>query len=312
MADRPHGTHACYVHGPTGVGNGAGCRCDPCRTANRTYEAERARRTEPPYVDATEVREHLAWLSAHGVGWKQAGTASGIPTSTIWKLVYGKPGRGPSKRCRPATRDAILTVRPDHGADGSRVPAAPTWGHIATLLERGWTKKAIAHAIGQNGDALQVGRKQVRRGTARAIAALLDQPVPERLGTTRARADLAAAKARASSVRANHRRTAEARLAPVTAAAPDPDPDDNGPDDYQLPTLDLRLDLRGAPCRRPDVPTRLFFPDPRDTETITAAKQVCATCRFANRCLEFAIAHSEAGIWGGTTDTERRALGAVA
>jgi WhiB family redox-sensing transcriptional regulator len=44
-------------------------------------------------------------------------------------------------------------------------------------------------------------------------------------------------------------------------------------------------------------------------EQITRAKAVCAQCPARNACLDWALAtHQEAGIWGGLTEDERRAL----
>src|SRR5690606_35869095 len=162
---RPHGTHACYVHGPSGVARGQGCRtgpdgtrCQPCRDANAAYEKARATRTEPPYVDANEVREHIAWLSANGLGLKTLATRSVISHGALWKIVYGQPsaGRPPTRRVRPATRDAVLAIRPADGAPGARINARTTWHHVDTLITRGWSKAAIGKAIGQTGGSLQL------------------------------------------------------------------------------------------------------------------------------------------------------------
>lgn len=47
------------------------------------------------------------------------------------------------------------------------------------------------------------------------------------------------------------------------------------------------------------------------TEEFTGSekvKAVCGRCRVAGLCLNYALAHHEYGIWGGTTERERRAL----
>ncbi len=50
----------------------------------------------------------------------------------------------------------------------------------------------------------------------------------------------------------------------------------------------------------------LFFPDHgRDN---IEAKMVCLRCPVAAQCLDYALTHYEAGIWGGTTEYERRGL----
>jgi WhiB family redox-sensing transcriptional regulator len=39
------------------------------------------------------------------------------------------------------------------------------------------------------------------------------------------------------------------------------------------------------------------------------AKRICRNCEVQQQCLEFALANNEEfGIWGGTTERERRAL----
>ena len=56
----------------------------------------------------------------------------------------------------------------------------------------------------------------------------------------------------------------------------------------------------------------LFFPRGRTgsaAELAEAAKRVCASCPVAGPCLEYALAtNQEYGVWGGTTEDERRSL----
>jgi WhiB family redox-sensing transcriptional regulator len=56
----------------------------------------------------------------------------------------------------------------------------------------------------------------------------------------------------------------------------------------------------------------LFFPvgsTGTAIEQIEAAKRVCGSCLAQTECLEFALAtNQEAGVWGGTTEEERRKL----
>ena len=65
-----------------------------------------------------------------------------------------------------------------------------------------------------------------------------------------------------------------------------------------------------ASCR--DTSPELFFPIGTTglaLDQIDAAKQVCDECPVTNQCLEFALAtNQEAGVWGGTTEEERRRL----
>jgi WhiB family redox-sensing transcriptional regulator len=68
---------------------------------------------------------------------------------------------------------------------------------------------------------------------------------------------------------------------------------------------------RSAPaCRRLD--PDLFFPVSTSGASLTdieAAKRVCRRCPVATPCLRWALDLGQvSGIWGGTTEEERRAL----
>jgi WhiB family transcriptional regulator, redox-sensing transcriptional regulator len=107
--------------------------------------------------------------------------------------------------------------------------------------------------------------------------------------------------------------------AQTTAAASDFRPAD--PDTFPEAPLDLYawcevLEELPAPpawqaeaaCRHADPGT--FFPEVADVHTlVAAAKRICAGCPVRERCLEEALATPDlAGIWGGTTHQERRAM----
>jgi WhiB family redox-sensing transcriptional regulator len=65
-----------------------------------------------------------------------------------------------------------------------------------------------------------------------------------------------------------------------------------------------------AACR--DTDPDLFFPIGSTgpaIEQIESAKTVCMQCEAQRSCLEFAlITNQESGIWGGTSEDERRKL----
>jgi WhiB family redox-sensing transcriptional regulator len=65
-----------------------------------------------------------------------------------------------------------------------------------------------------------------------------------------------------------------------------------------------------AACR--DTEPELFFPigtTGMATDQIESAKRVCDHCDARKACLEFALAtNQESGVWGGTTEDERRKL----
>lgn len=62
-------------------------------------------------------------------------------------------------------------------------------------------------------------------------------------------------------------------------------------------------------CRTAD--PELFFPIGKTgfaLEQINEAKALCAKCLSQIACLSYALENDQAGIWGGTTEDERRAL----
>lgn len=62
-----------------------------------------------------------------------------------------------------------------------------------------------------------------------------------------------------------------------------------------------------AACR--DVPGHLFFPESGDPLSAGDMRKFCSTCPVQLPCLQYAMAHPDTeGIWGGTTETDRRRL----
>jgi WhiB family redox-sensing transcriptional regulator len=58
-------------------------------------------------------------------------------------------------------------------------------------------------------------------------------------------------------------------------------------------------------------PNTLFFPVSEDAEpsTVERAKAICSVCPVMDACLEYALeTNQRAGIWGGTTERERKSL----
>ena len=55
-------------------------------------------------------------------------------------------------------------------------------------------------------------------------------------------------------------------------------------------------------CR--DMNPDLWFPS--RGEDWSTPKAICATCRVRLLCKEYAIEHRERGVWGGTSEKERR------
>lgn len=67
----------------------------------------------------------------------------------------------------------------------------------------------------------------------------------------------------------------------------------------------------GTPACGPDsgVDPELFHPISEEhTHQIARAKQICQGCPVQGSCLQQAMSRPETGIWGGTTEDERRRL----
>ena len=54
----------------------------------------------------------------------------------------------------------------------------------------------------------------------------------------------------------------------------------------------------------------IFFPEKgakgQSSYIVNAARRICGACPYKKPCLEWAVVHDEMGIWGGTTQKERR------
>lgn len=74
---------------------------------------------------------------------------------------------------------------------------------------------------------------------------------------------------------------------------------------FDAPILDERPWAVFSACREAD--PSIFFASTRDDER--AALAVCSTCAVKDDCLDFAIYSRERfGVWGGTTERERKKL----
>lgn len=182
---RPHGTRACYVFGSgRGQDRSQGCRCEPCREANRVYarfDAKRQRlqrttgRFAMPLVDAAPVREHVAMLAGQGVGARRAAELAGVQRQTVRKILGGQP------RVLRETAEKLLAVQASPAAH-QLVDAADTWFRVRWILDQpGWTKARLSGELGQGGLALQLGRERVTARNAESVKRLFDQLWAERV-----------------------------------------------------------------------------------------------------------------------------------
>lgn len=149
-AGRPHGDRLRYI---------GGCRCQECRAANTAYERQRAVARKAGdwngIVPATRAREHMAKLSAAGVGRRQVSDASGVADSILFSVVNGTRAN-----LRALTERAILAVTVAAAADHALIDAKPTWKLLDALVAWGYPKSHLARELGRQTPALQIGRKQ--------------------------------------------------------------------------------------------------------------------------------------------------------
>ena len=67
--------------------------------------------------------------------------------------------------------------------------------------------------------------------------------------------------------------------------------------------------MERAACRGEE--PSVFFPSLGGTTT--TARAICSSCTVRQRCLEYALADPEiSGVWGGTSEGERRKLRSLA
>jgi len=78
---------------------------------------------------------------------------------------------------------------------------------------------------------------------------------------------------------------------------------------FDAPVLDERPWAVFAACR--DEKSMVFFPQTKDEEK--RALSICATCPVIEDCLGHALETNERyGVWGGTTEKQRRKLSRTA
>jgi WhiB family redox-sensing transcriptional regulator len=79
-------------------------------------------------------------------------------------------------------------------------------------------------------------------------------------------------------------------------------------------SLDLYPDFHEkgpARCSSPHIDPDMFFTEPKEPgyrEDVHKAKAVCGPCVYKDECLIWALEKNEIGVWGGTTEHERRRL----
>ena len=285
VTHRPHGSYVKYVQDR--------CRCEPCKTANRDYERARTSRIEPPYISAVTARNHITELQAAGVGLQSIAKASGVSTGALSKLMFGDyKGRGPSKRIRRSTHNAIMDVTPAAARGTAKIDAAPTRRLLDEMIAAGIPKARIAEELGARSQGLQIGeRPLVAAMTANAVAAL-------------------------------HARWLSGQWSPVrhdrhgnTYQPAPPPPAERGRADVSELYFELadiiderraQADWRqSAACR--GRPGWMWFPERGDHETLEAARRICLACMVRDQC-RAANLDKPVGVFGALSANARRQL----
>lgn len=159
-ADRPHGNRLRYI---------AGCRCQDCRLANTEYEKQRARaRKEGDWnglVPAQQARQHMAMLSAKGIGRRTVRDITGVSNTILCAIIAGR-----KTTIRARTQKLILGITEAAAPDSALVPAGPSWALIEELLADGYTKAALARAMGSASGKLQLCRDRITVRNAYEVA----------------------------------------------------------------------------------------------------------------------------------------------
>jgi WhiB family transcriptional regulator, redox-sensing transcriptional regulator len=88
--------------------------------------------------------------------------------------------------------------------------------------------------------------------------------------------------------------------------------EDQVPDQYMEPRFwDIPAWMEYGLCAAGTAPDT-WFPPPGSRSShdpaIRAAKAICGECPVCIECLDYALSRGETGIWGGTTDRERRII----
>lgn len=174
-AAHQHGTYLAYKKD--------GCRCEPCRRAgSREGKATRYRSVTGThsYVDAGPARAHvLALLGTLAIS--QVEARSGVHRTAIRALVSGVRGQQPSRRISRATRDALLSVRPDrvgpemHG----HVDRTGTQRRLRALIALGWSAQYLTARLRASSRTVGVlvadEGPSIRASTRANVAALYDE-----------------------------------------------------------------------------------------------------------------------------------------
>lgn len=216
---RTHGTRTCYAMGLTGSDTKNGCRCEPCTAANtldaklRTVAA--ARNGGNLLVDAGKARDHVAWLRANLIGRRAIASYAGVDVSTVYRLTRGKA------QVRSDIAERILALNLTT-CQARYIDATTTRRLLDGLIADGWTRAAIAKALGYRSKALNITRYSTNASpaTIAKVDALVRRVAPHTWTRVhdQVRAERERSDARAAAAERAHERD-RARKRTTSAAA---------------------------------------------------------------------------------------------
>lgn len=183
---RPH------VHGTPAMHRADHCRCSACQAAhiaaNRRQVQAKSMGRWQPFVPAGPVRDHAQALQAAGMGVDRIAAVSGLPGSTLRRLLYG-----PTRQVRVTTAERLLRVPIDdpQPAPRSTIDAATTHNLLTDLLDRGYTLPDLAAELRRTPANLRraLRRSAVTIRTAADVARLHSRLVGPAVTVTLTRPD---------------------------------------------------------------------------------------------------------------------------
>lgn len=164
-----HGTRSCYQL--------AGCRCDPCRSAEAVYHARQYRGLVPGWVDASAARRRLESWQGVDVGLRRAAALTGVSRRTLQAIVSGA-----RPKIAKTTERAILAVDRPSLADGSLVTERASYEareRLRRLLEEEYPIALLIQGL--PGGTLRVLATPAAQGTTRARITVLTWKRVQRL-----------------------------------------------------------------------------------------------------------------------------------
>jgi hypothetical protein len=140
-------------------------------TASLNRKHSQAHPRPSDLIDATNAREHLAWLQTQGVGLRIAARAARLSYGTVDHIRSGQ-----LVRTRRATAESILTIDASARSDRARTRVDETLILVNRLVGAGYRRGWIAKQLGSRWPSLGIGKTEwIEVRTARAVHSLYNR-----------------------------------------------------------------------------------------------------------------------------------------